>query len=514
MSSTWGDWKQDQRIEEAEAQLAAERRARNRLAEQMRAQQGNTQAQLDRLTRALVALVEHEDIRSELGQYADAAACRRYAREVVSTVVATGGAALRASLEPADVPGYWLAAAARGVAATARGEAGGAALLEEAALRDRGRTALLLTLIGALTRDPRWAPAPDEGVLPDALVVTHAQRQAWLAIAEGRLPAAFAEALAEALGRQVTATGSAGPDEVAAWLEGRVPADRHALSAEKAAAQLEVLHQVLSTGVPSAAPEAAEPSATEPAAGGAVPEAPEDPMADCLRSLIDEGSPGEAEILDRMATARADMGFLDERVAVDARIWNASAGDVLSLLLRDLGEPVADGRYAVARRVLAPVLGAIGDELVQQAAAPAPGARTVEVVGEVLTVDREGARADWQQRVMTGFDRRHPLDRRLLPTGIGLLGLGAVGCLLGAVSGGFLLLGLLALGAGAGLVVGALLKRRRLDRSRTSTVAETARQIDQEAAAVRDDGERSAAAAARAAELHRSVSGSLATVPS
>ncbi|WP_436701086.1 hypothetical protein [Nocardioides sp. BYT-33-1] len=514
MSSTWGDWKQDQRIEEAEAQLAAERHARNRLAEQMRAHQGNTQAQLDRLTRALVALVEHEDIRSELGQYADAAACRRYAREVVATVVATGGAALRASAEPADVPGYWLAAAARGVAASARGEAGGRTLLDEAAVRDRGRTALFLTLLGALTRDPRWTPAPADGLLPDALVVTQAQRQVWLAIADGRLPEPFVDALTDALARQVAATGSAGPDEVAAWLEGHATGDRHALPAERAAAHLEVLHGVLTSGVPAARTRTGtEPGPESEPASGTGPE-PEDPIADCLRSLVDEGSPGEAEILDRMATARADMGFLDERIATDTATWNASAGDVLSLLLRDLATSVSEGRYAVARRVLAPVLGAIGDELVQQAAAAPPGARTVEVVGEVLTVDREGAGADWQQRVATGFDRRHPLDRRLLPAGIGLLGLGAVGCLLGVVSGGFLLLGLLVLCAGAGLVVGTLLQRRRLDRSRASTVAETARQIDRQAAAVRDDGERSAAAAARAAELHRSVSGTLAAVPS
>ncbi|MDQ6526258.1 hypothetical protein RB608_21745 [Nocardioides sp. LHD-245] len=521
MSSAWGDWKQDQRIEEAEAQLAAERHARNRLAEQMRAQQGNTQAQLDRLTRALVALVEHEDIRSELGQYADAAACRRYAREVVSTVVATGGAALRGSAEPADVPGYWLAAAARGVAATARGEAGGAALLEEAALRDRGRTALLLTLLGALTRDPRWAPAPTsgDGVLPDAVVVTQAQRQVWLAIAEGRLPGAFTDDLVEALGHRVAATGSAGPDEVAAWLEGRVPGARRALPAEKAAAQLEVLHQVLSTGAPAPASAGAEPPAAADttdttAAADAARTASEDPLADCLRSLIDEGSPGEAEILDRMATARADMGFLDERVAADTAVWNASAGDVLSLLLRDLAAPVTDGRYAVARSALAPVLGAIGDELVQQAALPAADTRTVEVVGEVLTVDREGAEAGWQQRVAAGFDRRHPRDRRLFPAGLAVLGLGAVCCLLVLVAGGFLLVGLLGGCVGAGLVVAALHQRRTLDQGRSSTLAATGRQIDQEAAAVRDASERSAAAASRASDLHRSVSGALAGVPS
>ncbi|MBM0126619.1 hypothetical protein [Pimelobacter simplex] len=497
----WTDRRQDRRLEEAEAQLDAERRARNRLAEQMRAQQGNTQAQLERLTRAFVALVEHEDIRAELGQYADAAACRRYAREVVSTVVATGGAALRDSAEPADVPGYWLAAAARGVAATARGEAGGPALLAEAARRDLGRTDLFLALLGALTRDPRWAPERTDGVLPDALTVTQAQRQVWLAAVDDRLPATLTDALGSALEAQVAVTGGAGPDEVAAWLEGQVTPGRDALAAERATAQLEVLHRVLTAGG----------DAPEPGAGAADDPAPEDPLADCLRSLVDEGSPGEADILDRMALARADMGFLDERISTDAPAWNAAAGDVLSLLLADLAAPVGSGRYAVARRALTPVLRGIADELAQQAAvpAPAPDTRSVEAYGEELTVDRDGGPADWQQRVSAGFDRRNPPDRRTLPIGLGVAGLGAVCCLLGFVAGGFALLGGLAVCLGGGLALAGVTKRRRLDRSRASAVAANGRDIDRAAAEVRAHTERSSAAAARASELHRAVAGVL-----
>ncbi|TNM38256.1 hypothetical protein FHP29_13255 [Nocardioides albidus] len=499
----WTDRRQDRRIEEAEAQLEAERRQRSRLAEQMRAQQGNTQAQLERLTRALVALVEHEDIRSELGQYADAAACRRYAREVVSTVVATGGAALRGSAEPADVPGYWLAAAARGVAATARGEAAGAALLAEAAQRDPGRTALFLALLGALTRDPRWVAERTDGVLPDAVSVTQAQREVWLAAADGRLPAALTDALRTALASRVAATGDAGPDEIAAWLEGQVESGPSLLACERAAAQLEVLHRVLTTGADTEQ-EAAAPASAEPA--------PEDPLADCLRSLLDEGSPGEAEILDRMALARADMGFLDERITADRPTWNAAAGDVLSLLLTDLAAPTTSGRYAVARHALAPVLREIADELAQQAAVPAPDTRSVEAAGGDVTVDRDGAPGDWQQRVTAGFDRLHPQDRRTLPIGLGLIGLGAVCCLLGLVSGGFVLLGGLAVCVGGGLALSAVVKRRERDRRRAQTVESTGRQIEQQAAVVREQTERSAAAAARADELRRSVAGSLSLV--
>jgi len=500
----WTDRRQDLRIEEAEAQLHAERRARSRLAEQLRAQQGNTQAQLERHTRAFVALVDHEDIRSELGQYADAAACRRYAREVVSTVVATGGAALRDSAEPADVPGYWLAAAARGIAATARGEAGGADLLAEAELRDAGRTALFRALLGAVTRDPRWAPERLAGVLPDAVTVTHAQRHVWIAVAEGRLPAPFTEALHTALTGRIAATGDAGPDEVAAWLEGRAAIHRNALAAERATAQLEVLHRVLTAGGDDLREDDPDDEGpTEVAAGS------EDPLADCLRSLVDEGSPGEADILDRMAVARADMGFLDERTTTDAPTWNAPAGDVLSLLLSDLAAPTTSGRYAAARRALTPVLHRIADELAQQAAVPAPEARTVEAAGESLTVRGEGAPHDWRQRVTSAFDRRYPQDRRMLPIGLGVLGLGVLCCLLGFVAGGFVLLGGLAVCIGGGVALAAIVKRRELDRNRDATLAAAERELDREAAVVRDHAARSSTAAARGAELQRAVAGEL-----
>ncbi|MBM7517833.1 hypothetical protein [Nocardioides nitrophenolicus] len=492
----WTDRRQDRRIEEAEAQLDAERRARNRLAEQLRSQQGNTQAQFERLTRAFVALVEHEDTRSELGQYADAAAVRRYAREVVSTVVATGGAALRDSVEPADVPGYWLAAAARGVAASARGEAEGAGLLAEAARRDPGRTTLFLALLGALTRDPRWVAQRTDGALPTALTVTHAERQVWLAAADGRLPAPLTDALGTALAAQVAATGGAGPDEVAAWLEGRAVLGRDAIAAERASAQLEVLHQVLTAGGDAATPEPAEPDS-------------EDPLADCLRSLVDEGSPGEADILDRMAVARADMGFLDERIAADAPGWNAAAGDVLSLLLADLAAPATSGRYTLARRALTPVLRGIAGELAQQAAVPAPETRTVDAAGEVLTVRADGAPTDWRERVTGAFDQRHPRNRRSLPIGLGVLGLGVACCLLGFVAGGFLLLGVLVGCVGGGLALAAVVKQRELDRNRAATLAGAEREIAREAAVLRDHASRSAAAASRAGELHRAVAGVL-----
>lgn len=497
--SDWTDWKQNQRLEETEAQLAAERSARSRLADQMRTQQGNLQGQIDRLTRAFVALVEHEDIRAELGQYADAAACRRYAREVVSTVVATGGAALRGSAEPDDVPGYWLAPAARGVVRIAQGEPGGADLLAEAAHRDPRRTTLLLTLLGALTRDPRWTSGTDLArVLPDRPEISNAQRQVWLAVADGRL-APDGDALVTALRSQVAATGSAGLDEVAAWLEEVAPPDSRHLAVERAAAQLAALREVLDTGGSPAA-------ATTDAPADAPDETPaEDPLADCVRSLVDEGSPGEAEILDRMATVRADLGFIDERTASLAPAWSGTAGDVVRLLIDDLGQPAGSPRHALARQVLAPTLGAIGDELAAQAAVPPPETRDVEVAGEVLTVTRDGVAGDWASRVGAAIERRHPVDRRLVPAGGALLALAVVLAGLGFVAGGWFVLAVAAALGGGALIGSALVKRRTLTETRASTIAATERRIAQERATLDEHRERSITASTRARELHRGV---------
>src|SRR5690606_6972443 len=146
-----------------------------------REQQGNLEGQIKRLTTALVALIEHEDIRAELGQYSDAANCRRYARDVVSTVVVTGGAALRGSVVPREVPGYWLSSAAQGVAAVAQGEPGGEDLLVRARREDPLRSATFLAMLGAATHDDRWAGADLGRALPDGASVSAAQRQIWLA---------------------------------------------------------------------------------------------------------------------------------------------------------------------------------------------------------------------------------------------------------------------------------------------------------------------------------------------
>ncbi|MBM9458732.1 hypothetical protein JK386_02365 [Nocardioides sp. zg-536] len=512
----WTDWQQNRRIEEAEERLDAERRARSRLAEHMRRQQGDLQSQIDRLTRAFVALVEHEDIRAELGQHADAAALRRYAREVVATVIVTGGAALRGVAEPGDVPGYWLAAAARGVASIARGEAGGEELLAEARRRDPVRAALFGCLLAAQTRDPRWAPADLAAVLPDGTTIATAQRRIWLAVAEGRLAPADVDApgqLVTALRRVVESDPVAIEARVTDWLSKRAATSSKALPAEKAAAELDALRTLLTHGTDTA------PQPRSAARGGVVasflgadldadPVAPsdpadlppEDPEADCLRSLVDEGSPAEGDILQRMVAVRADLGFLDERAASMTSTYTEPAGDVTQLVLEDLaagpGSPVSD----VALRVLAPTLGRLAEDLGRRAAAAPEATKDVNAVGggASIRVGTAGPVGEWRGPVTESVLRRHPIGAWMQPTGIGLAALGAVLTVLGLLLPGLVGIGVVLLLGGGGLLGWMFHRRQQRTSDLASTLEATEQRVDQTRHELIEEHSRAASAAGSA----------------
>ncbi|MEJ7563038.1 MAG: hypothetical protein WKF45_11020, partial [Ilumatobacteraceae bacterium] len=54
----------------------------------MRKQTGDLQAQIDQLRTALVAAIELQTMQGQLAEYADAAAARRYARDIVALLAA------------------------------------------------------------------------------------------------------------------------------------------------------------------------------------------------------------------------------------------------------------------------------------------------------------------------------------------------------------------------------------------------------------------------------------------
>lgn len=512
-SSWWygGDHYDRRTNERLDELAAAQARSRSRLAEQMRKETGSLQAQIDRLTEAFVAFVEYEDIRGELNQHVDAAAVRRYAREVVATTVMTGGSQLGSLTAPADVLGYWLAPAARGIALAVTGSGAEADdALADALRRDPTRAATFLVLLDALRREPRWGVAHLAAALPQDAAVTRGQRATWLAAAEGRLGGDARRTLVATLTRLA---GSPGPDALVDLLGS--PTGN---STQRAVRRLARLRELV-TGAPGAVgtddatapstmPRDADTAANSPEEAGSTTE---DPIADCLRSLVDEGAPSEADVLDRMKAARERMGFASTTPA--AGRWDDPAGDVLDLLLGDLAEPGAAGRplHAVALEVLAPLLRSTADALEQDAiAAPAPE-RTLTVLRENVVVTESGATdPTWPERVSAAVRARNPRPAWRRPAAYGGAALAAVAAVLAVVvAPGFWVLAI-GLGVGAGVLLQQDLSAAGRARSTVeSTVSNATRDIAAASTAIVRDREAAASARTSAAEhrtaIHRAL---------
>ena len=497
MSNYWTDWSQNARIDAAEAEIAAQRRARARLADQLREQHGDLQAQLDRLTEAFVALLAHEDIRGELAQHSDAAAVRRYARELVAALVVTGHGVVRTSAEPADVPGYWLAAVVRGI--TRAGEDAGAGLLDEAVRRDPRRTAAFLTLLDCVTRQVRWSGGHLARVLPQEASVDRVQRQTWLAVADDRLgPGARAE-LERALGAAVAVLE---PGQVDEAISARLVRDSDAADpAPRRLARLRALVEGVDPDVVEDADVAGARRVRLPALAAEEPAAdpdpaPEDPLADVLRDLVDAGSPAEGDILFRMAEARQQLGYVEpDRAAADPM---APAGNLLDLLVDDLARPTATpgggtpedgtpggGTHGVALRVLAPAIERVAAALEAEADAPAPHSRRVDVGRDQVEVSTAGAAPGWEDAARRYADSIHEPPRWPRPAALVclVLGLGAVG--LGLAAPGWFVLAVVLLAGAGGLALHDNWQRNAAKEAATVLVQRAAEKIEQTAQALR-----------------------------
>lgn len=508
MSDYWESWWMGgdaygrQTRAELDAVAAQESRARSRLENQMRDQQGNLQGQLDRLTQAFVAFVEYEDVRGELNEHADAAAIRKYAREVVPNLVVTGGTGLGDVPPPAEVRDYWLSWAVRGLVSAGTG-GDGAALLDRARACDGRRTALLLVLIDAIRREPRFGADDLDATLPTTAEISNAERGVWLAVAEGRLgPAATATLEA----RLRSLLGTPDPAVVDAWVRGLDPGKKGTAAPVQAAATLSALLRTLAPDWAAAA------AATEAAPAG---DGSEDPLAETLRALVDEGAPGEADILARMTDARARMGFVEGRPTGDR--WDSPAGPLLELLLADLADPATpSGRRELATRLLAPALGAVVDALRAESTDTAPDDRVVHASGLPVTIGVAGVQdPTWRSQLEQKIQRENPLPVGLRPAAYGALALGVVGLVLVVLSPAWLVLAVL----GAGLGVAMLLNERRLTKARATTAGFRLKHADDDVAAataqLTQQHEQSLAAAAEAersaARLTEVLAGSSAT---
>lgn len=467
------------RAELAQAR-ADESRARNRLESQMRTQQGNLQGQIDQLTTAFIAFVEYEDVRGELNEHADAAACRKYAREVVPNLVVTGGSGLGALVAPPEVSNYWLSWAMRGLVSAATG-AGGADQLAEAQRLDPRRTSLLLVLLDAIRREPRWSTGHLEATLPRSSSISNAERLVWLAVADGRLGESAVAALEAGL---VRALGIPDQAAVDTWVRGLVPLDRSELPSVRAATTLTELERRV-------VPSYAENTTASPAAGGA-----EDPLAEQIRALVDEGAPGEAEIIARMTEVRGRMGFLAAASTDDH--WDADAGTLLDLLLTDLSPlESSPGRRRLAARLLAPALPPVVEALRQEAAAE-PGDTVVHASGLPVTITAAGPTdPTWRARLEEKVRSETGPEPTMRIAAYAALVVGVVGLGLALISAGWLALAIIGLGAGAWL-----LWSDRSERARIAT--ENERRInravlDVESGAQKQSEQRSHAASAAAA---------------
>ncbi|WP_345267959.1 hypothetical protein [Nocardioides nanhaiensis] len=525
--SDWADWAQNRRIREAEESIASlsasAARERQRLTAELQRQSGSLQQQIDSLREAFVAFVEYEDVRGELGQHADAAAVRRYAREVVAATI-VGGRPFGVA-EPADVPGYWLLPAARAVAAA--GDPGQVQAVEEqlaeARRRDPRRTILLVTLVEAIRRQPVHSPALLEALLPRQSAVSRAERVIWVGVAEGRLGDQARARLLETLRARVEGLAT---EAVVAVLAGHTDERGDLLPTEVAARRLATLRRwVEGRTQPSRSPGAPRPGAASalgvddlgprdrqdaPTGAGATDvEEPEDPLADCLRQLVDEGAPLEADILTRMRRARDRMGGLTASTS-DERRWDDPLGEAVDLLTEDLrGADVA--RHAVALQVLGPVLERTGRDLLAKAAAPPEREVALPVRGDrVLTVTPDGAQdSGWREETR---DRAHAsvsVASWWRPAAAAALGVGVVGLLLVAVAGAFALLGLVGLAAAVALGVQDHRQRGARDRHVTTSVGYVERQVEQTVRRLRDHRERSAAAHQDAVEHDTAVRSAL-----
>lgn len=506
----WTDWAQNKRIEDAEARLASERSARNRLAQQMQERHGNLEAQIGRLTTAFIALLEHEDIRGELAQHADAAAVRRHAREVVAATIVTGAGTVRDLAPPRDVPGYWLAAAAQalaGVRPDGSGDTGVRELLTEASRRDRDRTAAFVTLLDCQARRSRWSAETLALVLP-AAATTHLQRQIWRAIAAGRLGETALQALREHLAAHLATLDPVAVDSAVLRALGADEAGGATPATGPRAADLLVRLRACVDG--HGAP--ATPARTRAGEGTArrvllaygadvddapqAPPAPEDPLSDCLRALVDQGSPAEGDILRRMSEVRRQLGYDAPDTTLDI---DAEVGSALDLLIADLvapagtttptdpagateptaagapepTDPTAAGAHALARTVLRDALLRIADRLHADAGAPVPDTAEVQVGAAAVTVTDQGTAADWRTPATTAARARTPRTTWLRPAAIAGLVIGLIGAGLGFVSGGFWLLAILGL-AGAGAALAADRRERGELRRRTDAAVRTA----------------------------------------
>ncbi|MGN9909626.1 hypothetical protein ACTMTJ_18945 [Phytohabitans sp. LJ34] len=476
MSDNWQDYRQQRAIRELgdevtslSSSLYTQQRESSRLRSELSKLQGSVEMRLDRLTRAFDAFVELSDLRMTLAMFDPPALVRHRARQVVAA--ASQGQAPPAA-DVADVPGYWLAPATVALVALLRGE-DAAAPLALAAERDAERTALLVTLTGAVTGRAelyaKWLPEAF-GPLPATGPVSRAVRTLWTEAAAGRFGPEGRALLGERLVALVEGLDPE-PEQVAAraW---RARVDALPAIVHRPQSIVEPVADAEEALAAGARLAALRELCTSTAGGTDAPTS----LPGVLRALVDEGSAEEVPLLRRSAELRAVIE--GEEHAPDEP-WNAPAGTALELLLADAFAPDGTPLARAARAAGARWLLADAERLAADAATDPPREATTAVEHLPVRV-RTGAPPDGLDAVRAKIDSRYPEEAVPTKATIATLAGGALLCLsLVAWPDGLAVFGTL---AGAVLLVAAGVRwrqerRRRADRhERHATDLANARQ--------------------------------------
>ncbi|MGW9556770.1 hypothetical protein ACWGSK_19910 [Nocardiopsis sp. NPDC055551] len=389
---SWTDYSQNVRIRDLQESLDSAHsqmaRERSRMRSELGRLKGGLEQRLDRVSATLDAFIELSDLRVTLTMFDGAAIARHRTLQMIDGSVPR-------SLELDDVPGYWLAPAARGLHCLLVGDLARARVrFDEAAAIDPERARSFSALAAALT-SAEHARALGENTAADLLPhlpvpgtrLTRGQRALWLLSADGSLGEDARERLLLSSLRHWSAQGVRAP-KVEAWFatapSGRGPRSESGLAARSGAARRlsEVRERVTRVTTLSA-----EDSPTEVLA-------PDQDSADfllqTLRLLVEEGSPEEAPLLAEANRLRAVIEGSGEEIVLPS--WGENVEEVGTLLQRDLVSEKAPPH----RRTFALVLqrGAVlegAEELAARATESAPDRTSVTLRGTSVTITASGA---------------------------------------------------------------------------------------------------------------------------